>query len=172
MLRLKKRIYQEINKAFLETKKSLKNLFDKVDVDNSNQIDLDEFKSMFERMKVKLTDKEVRDIFNSVDFDWSGKVTYPEFIADFNKTVNTDIMTLINEEKERAEVERNGASGIPQINSYGTYGSNSAGFSGTGGVSAQQTQQMQLQTKIAIMEAREKQMGRKMETAMRVLNHA
>ena len=83
-------------------------------------------------------------------------------------------MTLINEEKERAEVERNGTSSMPQANSYGTYGSssNAAGFSGTGGVSAQQTQQMQLQTKIAIMEAREKQVGRKMETAMRVLNHA
>ncbi len=83
-------------------------------------------------------------------------------------------MTLINEEKERAEVERNGTSGMPQINSFGTYGStsNAAGFSGNGGVSAQQTQQMQLQTKIAIMEAREKQVGRKMETAMRVLNHA
>ena len=55
-------------------------------------------------------------------------------------------MTLINEEKERAEVERNGTSGMPQANSYGVYGSssNAAGFSGTGGVSAQQTQQMQL----------------------------
>ena len=52
VLRLKKRIYQEINKAFTQTKKSLKNLFDKVDADNSSQIDLIEFKSMFERMKV------------------------------------------------------------------------------------------------------------------------
>ena len=76
---------------------------------------------MFESMKIKLTEKEVKDIFNSIDFDWSGKITYPEFISDFKKTVDTDIMTLINEEKERAEIERTGTSGIAGT-SYGGYG--------------------------------------------------
>lgn len=55
-----------------------------------------EFKAMFQKMELNLTDIEIQKIFNSVDFDWSGKITYPEFIADFKKTVETDITTLIN----------------------------------------------------------------------------
>lgn len=35
-----------------------------------------------------------------------------------------------------------------------------------------QSQEMQLQTKIAILEAREKQLGRKLDSAMSVLHHA
>ena len=73
----------------------MKNLFDKVDIDNSNQIDQAEFKAMFQKMNLNLTDLEIQKIFNSIDFDWSGKVTYPEFVADFKKTVETDITTLI-----------------------------------------------------------------------------
>ena len=47
VLRLKKRIYMEMHTAFTKTGKSLKNLFDRVDIDNSNQIDMEEFKGMF-----------------------------------------------------------------------------------------------------------------------------
>lgn len=50
---------------------------------------------MFQKMNVQINDKEVRDIFNSIDFDWSGHITYPEFVADFEKTLRTDILTLI-----------------------------------------------------------------------------
>lgn len=108
VLRTKKKIFMEMDKAFSQSGKSLKNLFDTIDSDKSNQIDMSEFKRMFELMRIKLTEKEVRDIFNSIDFDWSGKISYPEFISDFKKTLEKDIMTLINEEKERAEVERTG----------------------------------------------------------------
>ncbi len=86
----------EMNKVFIQTGKTLKNLFDKVDIDNSNELEFVEFKAMFDKMNLKLTEKEVRDIFNSIDFDWSGKITFPEFIADFKRTVDTDISTLIN----------------------------------------------------------------------------
>jgi len=74
-----------------------------VDIDNSNEIDIEEFKAMLQKMNLKLTKAEAESIFNSIDFDWSGKITYPEFVADFKKTVETDITTLINLEKERAE---------------------------------------------------------------------
>lgn len=92
--------------AFRKSGKSLKNLFDKIDVDNSNKIEMDEFKAMFQKMNVPINDKEVRDIFNSIDFDWSGHITYPEFVADYEKTLRTDILTLIQEEKERVEAEK------------------------------------------------------------------
>lgn len=168
-----------MNNAFQKTGKSLKNLFDKVDIDNSNQIDFDEFRSMFQKMNLKLTDKEVKDIFNSIDFDWSGKITYPEFIADFKKTVETDITTLINQEKERVEAERNGnnmsqtayQTGRSNVTGVGSDGRSQYNTTIVGGM-GRQTQEMQMQTRIAILEAREKQLGRKLETSLRVLNHA
>lgn len=36
-----------MDKAFAKSGKTLKNLFAKVDIDNSNQIDMIEFKAMF-----------------------------------------------------------------------------------------------------------------------------
>jgi hypothetical protein len=50
---------------------------------------------MFAKMNVNLAEMELQNIFYSIDFDMSGKVTYPEFIADFQKTIETDIQTLI-----------------------------------------------------------------------------
>jgi len=58
-LRLKKKIFMEMDKAFKQSGKTLKNLFDRVDIDNSNQIDQLEFKAMFQKMDLKLTDLEV-----------------------------------------------------------------------------------------------------------------
>ena len=49
----------EMDKAFKQSGKTLKNLFDRVDIDNSNQIDQLEFKAMFQKMDLKLTDLEV-----------------------------------------------------------------------------------------------------------------
>ena len=46
----------EMHTAFTKTGKSLKNLFDRVDIDNSNQIDMEEFKGMFQKMNLKLSD--------------------------------------------------------------------------------------------------------------------
>ena len=56
-------------------------------------------------MRIKLTDSELSNIFMSIDFDLSGQITYPEFISDFNKTVQTNIPTLLQQEKERFESE-------------------------------------------------------------------
>ncbi len=98
VLRLKKRIYDKMNQAFIASGKNLKNLFDKVDLDQSNQIELDEFKNMFRSMKVEASDFELENIFFSIDFDLSGKITYPEFIADFDNYIKNDIHSLIMQE--------------------------------------------------------------------------
>jgi hypothetical protein len=47
ILRLKKRIYMEMNTQFKQAGKSLKALFSKIDIDDSNKIEADEFQSMF-----------------------------------------------------------------------------------------------------------------------------
>jgi Ca2+-binding EF-hand superfamily protein len=55
ILRLKKRIYMEINNAFKQSGKTLRSLFSAVDVDQSNEIELDEFRAMYDKMGLKLT---------------------------------------------------------------------------------------------------------------------
>lgn len=56
---------------------------------------------MFKQMKLELTPTEVEQIFNTIDFDLSGNITFPEFSADFEHFVNTDLNTLMREEKEK-----------------------------------------------------------------------
>jgi len=102
IIRLKKDIYMTISKALQQTGKSLKGIFAKVDSDQSDEIDLIEFKSMFEKMKLKLTHLQAEQIFNSIDFDYSGCVSFPEFISDFEHTVGNDVDFLIREDKEKA----------------------------------------------------------------------
>lgn len=91
IIRLKHRIYKEIHNALEKTKKSLRSLFSRVDIDQSNEIECDEFSAMFLKMGIKLTTQEAEQIFNSVDFDLSGNITFPEFSADFDHFVKNDI---------------------------------------------------------------------------------
>lgn len=105
----------EMNKAFKDKGKSLKGLFNRVDVDQSNEIELEEFMAMFHKMGLtQLTQVEVQHIFNSVDFDLSGNVTFPEFLSDFDHVVKTDIQVLLNEERDRQKSDsmNNASSGI------------------------------------------------------------
>ena len=50
IIKLKKSIFVEMDKAFKKSGTSLKSLFNKIDVNQSDNIDLIEFKAMFERM--------------------------------------------------------------------------------------------------------------------------
>lgn len=81
-------------------------LFKKVDTDNNNIIDLQEFKAMFVEIKIKLTDAELQNMFSSIDFDMSGSLSFPEFITDFNKTIKNETSTLLMLEKERYDGEQ------------------------------------------------------------------
>lgn len=92
----------EMHNAFKGMNKNLKGLFQKVDVDDSNKIDLIEFRGMFAKMGLKLTEAESEYIFKSIDFDMSGEVTFPEFMADFDHYTTNDVETLIREEREKA----------------------------------------------------------------------
>ena len=105
IIRLKKRVFTEVNSALVKAGKRIDMLFKKVDIDGNNVIDLLELKGMFEGMKIKLTEAEVQNIFSSIDFDMNGAVSFPEFITDFNKTVKNETSTLLMQEKERYEGE-------------------------------------------------------------------
>jgi Ca2+-binding EF-hand superfamily protein len=84
---LKKQIYMEMNKSLVTAKKSLKGLFSRVDIDQSDKIDVKEFEAMFKKMGLNLTNDQCKNIFQSIDFDLSGDISFPEFIADFEHTV-------------------------------------------------------------------------------------
>lgn len=107
----------------------MQQLFSKVDVDGSGEIDFDELRHMFDLMKINLSVTQARNIYQSIDFDLNGKVSFPEFLADFNKTIKTDINTLLFLEKERYEADKAG-----QSQGMGTTG----GMRGTGMSAADQ----------------------------------
>ena len=75
-----------------------------VDIDQSNRIEIDEFKAMFEKMGIKeASSVEIQQIFSSIDFDFSNSIEFPEFIHDFETTVKSTYEELLQRERERRE---------------------------------------------------------------------
>ena len=74
-------------------------MFRSIDVNQTDKLDLIEFKAMFEKMKITITTVQAEHIFNSIDFDNSGEISYSEFVSDFNHYVESDLEQLVREEK-------------------------------------------------------------------------
>ena len=72
VIRLKKRVYDKINDSLKLHQKTIEGLYRRVDTDGSNAIDVHEFKTLFQNMKIDVTDSELQNIFRSIDFDLSG----------------------------------------------------------------------------------------------------
>lgn len=123
---------------------------------------------MFKNMQIPLTESELAQIYSCIDFDMSGKITFPEFIADLKQTVDTNTETLIKREKERYE----SALHRSQYNSRQEEMSSTNQFNSSVPINQAKNQEIQLQTRVAILETREKQLNRKLETAMTIVNHA
>lgn len=87
VIRQKKRIYDIVDKKLKENGKTIKQMFDLVDIDQSNKIEFDEFKAMFDKMKIVASKEDIQMIFDSVDFDYNKTLEFPEFIHDFENTV-------------------------------------------------------------------------------------
>ncbi len=60
--------------------KELRDLFQKIDTDDSGQIDFEEFKSSL-RAHTELHDDDLHKIFDNIDRTHSGLIDYTEFIA-------------------------------------------------------------------------------------------
>ena len=106
VIRLKKRIFEEIQKALSKKGQKIDIIFRATDRNKDSGIDLNELKKLFSDMQVRLTDIEIQNIFSSIDFDLNGKITYAEFLADFSKTLQSDTATLLMKEKERFEAQQ------------------------------------------------------------------
>jgi CRP-like cAMP-binding protein len=74
-----KAIVFKTKKAFPSDPEKLREAFDAADEDNSNDLTLDNVRSMLKRMDPALTEKDVRIILNALDIDKSGSVNFEEF---------------------------------------------------------------------------------------------
>ncbi len=121
-------------------------------------------------MQIPLTESELSQIYSCIDFDMSGKITFPEFIAEMKQTVDNSTETLIKREKERYEstMHRSQYNSRQEEMMSATNQFNSSSVQ----ISQAKNQEIQLQTRVAILETREKQLNRKLETAMTIVNHA
>ena len=96
-IRIKKAIFDEINKALIQLRKKLDDFFQRVDLDGSNTIELPEFEHAFREMQLDVPQHQVHQIFHSMDFDGDERITMPEFRKDFGHFVRTEVEVLVAE---------------------------------------------------------------------------
>ena len=116
-IRIKKVIFDEINKVLIQLRKKLEDFFQRVDVDGSNTIELPEFEYAFREMQLDIPQHQVEQIFHSMDFDGDERITMPEFRKDFGHFVRTEVGVLLAEqrEKERAAMIRQQEKAAPDV---------------------------------------------------------
>ena len=77
-LKLKKQYFDLINQGLRVSKKSLRDMFRRVDEDGSREINAEELFTMFKLMKLDITRHQSDQIFSTMDFDNSGSISEPE----------------------------------------------------------------------------------------------
>jgi len=81
----------------------VRQLFAKIDTSGDLSMDLEEFKTMFQKISEDVSHSDAAAWFNSIDFDGNGEVSLPEFITDFNnynhKTLHELIMDQSNKQR-------------------------------------------------------------------------
>ena len=70
---------KDVNSIMNETKPHLKQLFNQIDTNNSNNIDCDEFYNFFMRIGHNISEKELKKHFASIDKDKDGYINFHEF---------------------------------------------------------------------------------------------
>lgn len=75
----KKALVYATEKAFPQTEKELKEVFEKIDLDDSGLIDFDEIRVLLRKMDKSFTDSDIAQILESLDLDGAGKIQWAEF---------------------------------------------------------------------------------------------
>ena len=115
-IRLKKKLYTQMDEAFTKTGKKISDLFRIVDSDNSNSIGPQELQSMFAQMHFSVTQTQSQEIFASIDFDGNGAISMPEFMSDFRMVCASDAEELVrNEHSKRAEQQKMAQGGLGHL---------------------------------------------------------
>jgi len=63
--------------------RSLEDVFNQFDDDNSGHIDAHEFHNAMKSLKLELSDREIKNLFHNADTDASGSISYTEFVKSF-----------------------------------------------------------------------------------------
>ncbi|OWF52339.1 calcyphosin-like protein [Mizuhopecten yessoensis] len=71
-------------------------LFNIVDRNRSQSIDIDEFVRCIEIFQIDMGDSEIRALFSSMDKDGSGKLSYKEFITALRPPLNASRLSFID----------------------------------------------------------------------------
>lgn len=80
-----KAIVFKTKKPFPSDPEKLREAFDAADEDSSDDLTLDNVRSMLKRMDPALTEKDVRIILHALDIDESGSVNFEEFKRIFDR---------------------------------------------------------------------------------------
>ena len=103
-------------------------------------------RTLFDRMKIKMTTDEFEAFFTSIDVDGSGEISYPEFKMEFDRITNADVEGLIALHDQKLKVSSMKTS---------TFSSQPLQPSGAN-LAYMGTDEVKQSTKIAIHEAKEK----------------
>ena len=99
LMRSKKELCMQFNKAMNELNVDVRTLFDTIDTSNDNQIQWNEFLKMFEEVGFDVTDQDAKLWFDSIDVDGNGHITQREFYNDFFNTLDKNEEQLTQEYK-------------------------------------------------------------------------
>ena len=68
-----------VKKPFPSTEEELKEVFEKIDLDKSGEIDFDEIRVLLRQMDKTFTEKDIVEILQSLDLDGAGLIKWAEF---------------------------------------------------------------------------------------------
>lgn len=75
----KKALAYSTKKPFPSTEEELKEVFEKIDLDKSGEIDFDEIRVLLRQMDKTFTEKDIVEILQSLDLDGAGLIKWAEF---------------------------------------------------------------------------------------------
>ena len=106
-------------------------------------------------MQLDISSQQSVAVFDSIDFDGNGEISLPEFVSDFKMVCASSLEELIREEHQKAQNNQKASmAGVASVVPKGVMN------------------EIQMQTKVDIMQARERQLQRKIDTQMRILQNS
>lgn len=65
-------------KILVQRNLTLQNVFDQIDIDKNNYIDVEEFHDLLERMGFTITHSQVYELMQRMDDNFDGRISYKE----------------------------------------------------------------------------------------------